>query len=79
MPLTNEDLALSLPEKLKLLKGIDHWQEKRKARLRSVFKMRGQFPQAARVLIINEIKLIREQEQRRFVLWRSIINNQNHL
>jgi len=60
----NPDLHLSLKDKRKLIKGIEHWQQERKQRLRFWLKERHRVPNVAYIMIAKTIELIRDQDLR---------------
>lgn len=69
----NEDLQLSLAERLKLIKGIEFWQKKRWERLKFYHNCPLLTMPVRHFFMKREIALIRAQKQRLMVLKQNTI------
>lgn len=70
------DHTLQFHEKLRLIEGIQYWQQERKKRLQRQLAIRHdeKISNAVRILIGKEIELIRSQDRRLQALKQSLNN-----
>lgn len=68
-----EDLQLSYAQKIKLIKGIEYWQQQRWKRLKRFHNMDHIQMNLRHFFMKNEINLIRNQKKRLQILKQSIL------